>query len=978
MAYKKILFRRDTAANWLSTNPVLSAGEIGLESDTEKIKLGDGSSDWDELNYFYGYLGSVGYVTSLVQGTGVTISNNSGSGTTPTIAIGQSVATSASPTFAQVLVNNLPSADSHVATKAYVDGIASSINWHDFVAYATAVVLPGSPTYSNGTSGVGATLTATSNARLVVDGQNASTGNRILVKTQADATQNGIYDVTAQGSVSTPYILTRSDDFDSGSYYGNVDAGDAVYVGSGSTNSSQGFLVTTSGTGTDGVHIIGTDNISFTQFSGTALVTAGTGITKTGNTLSIGQNVATTASVSFAGVTAYLNGVAAKAAVLETARLIGGQSFDGSANIAIGTSDITGLTVTSSDLNKLFNIATTSAQLDYLNTASANVQVQLNSKASTQTTNDIQTELDTKAPLYNPIFTNNITATGQGYFNLVGNVTGNVFGNLSGNVTGSVDGSTSGTHTGPVVGNVTGNITGSSGTVTSIGTHAISELSDVSASVASTGEFLKWDGFEWVPADLITGSKASGKFIKWNGSNWVADVIDLNADTDGNFVASINAGTGVSLTNGTAAESGNPTINIGQAIGTTDSPSFANLSLGYAQVNATGLAYSSGTGLATVTAVGHGLAVGARITVTGATQTDYNGTFSIYSVPNSSTFTYEPLVGPGAANASGSFLVYVGGAITLEGSTDDAFETTIVAVNPTADRIISLPNATTQLVGTDTTDTLTNKTLTSPTITGVSPVITLAGDLSGSATFTNLGNATLTATIAADSVALGTDTTGSYVANLVEGTGVTITANSGEGATPTIAIGQAVGTSSSVSFNTITVANLVVTGSQTSTSQANLNVADSVITLNSNVTGAPTLNAGVVVERGTALNVDIRWNETLDRWEATNDGTTYGVIGQGAKMTISDTPPSGPVNGDFWFESDSAITFVYYDSYWIEIGASGIGAVISSTAPSNPANGQIWFRNTTSETFVYYGGSWVNVAGSGSGSNEIASIMGAY
>jgi hypothetical protein len=95
-------------------------------------------------------------------------------------------------------------------------------------------------------------------------------------------------------------------------------------------------------------------------------------------------------------------------------------------------------------------------------------------------------------------------------------------------------------------------------------------------------------------------------------------------------------------------------------------------------------------------------------------------------------------------------------------------------------------------------------------------------------------------------------------------------------------------------------------------------------------------------------------------------------------MTISDTPPPSPANGDFWFESDSAITFVYYDSYWIEIGASGIGAIIGSTAPSNPANGQIWFRNTTSETFVYYDGNWVSVGGSSSGSNEIASIMGAY
>ena len=44
MAYKKILFRRDTAANWTSANPTLAAGEIGLESDTGKIKLGNGST----------------------------------------------------------------------------------------------------------------------------------------------------------------------------------------------------------------------------------------------------------------------------------------------------------------------------------------------------------------------------------------------------------------------------------------------------------------------------------------------------------------------------------------------------------------------------------------------------------------------------------------------------------------------------------------------------------------------------------------------------------------------------------------------------------------------------------------------------------------------------------------------------------------------------------------------------------------------
>ena len=53
MAYKKILFRRDTSSNWASANPILAAGEIGLESNTNKIKLGNGSTRWNALGYFY-------------------------------------------------------------------------------------------------------------------------------------------------------------------------------------------------------------------------------------------------------------------------------------------------------------------------------------------------------------------------------------------------------------------------------------------------------------------------------------------------------------------------------------------------------------------------------------------------------------------------------------------------------------------------------------------------------------------------------------------------------------------------------------------------------------------------------------------------------------------------------------------------------------------------------------------------------------
>jgi hypothetical protein len=154
--------------------------------------------------------------------------------------------------------------------------------------------------------------------------------------------------------------------------------------------------------------------------------------------------------------------------------------------------------------------------------------------------------------------------------------------------------------------------------------------------------------------------------------------------------------------------------------------------------------------------------------------------------------------------------------------------------------------------------------------------ISLGGDLSGSVSFNGSSDVTLTATVGANSVALGTDTTGSYVASLVEGTGVTITNNTGEGATPTIAIGQAVGTSSNVTFNDVTVSgNLTVSGTTTTVNTEQILLEDNIITLNSGEASTPSANAGIEIERGTSANTVLRWNETTDTWQTTNDGTNY-------------------------------------------------------------------------------------------------------
>ena len=144
------------------------------------------------------------------------------------------------------------------------------------------------------------------------------------------------------------------------------------------------------------------------------------------------------------------------------------------------------------------------------------------------------------------------------------------------------------------------------------------------------------------------------------------------------------------------------------------------------------------------------------------------------------------------------------------------------------------------------------------------PTITIAGDVAGSATMTNLGNVTITVAQQADSVDLGTHTTGNYVASLVAGTGVTLTNNTGETATPTIAIGQAVETSSNVTFvdgqftgDVIIDGDLTVSGTQVILNATNLSIEDNLIYLNSG---------------STVTNPDLGWSGSYNDGTAKNAG----------------------------------------------------------------------------------------------------------
>lgn len=81
-----------------------------------------------------------------------------------------------------------------------------------------------------------------------------------------------------------------------------------------------------------------------------------------------------------------------------------------------------------------------------------------------------------------------------------------------------------------------------------------------------------------------------------------------------------------------------------------------------------------------------------------------------------------------------------------------------------------------------------------------------------------------------------------------------------------------------VSGNLIVSGNLTVSGTTTTVNTETIKLADNIITLNSNETGTPSENAGIEVERGTADNVALRWNEGSDIWQLTKDGTNYKTI----------------------------------------------------------------------------------------------------
>ena len=148
-----------------------------------------------------------------------------------------------------------PVNDTDQANKLYVDSVAQGIDIKQSVRVATTqnITLSGTQT---------------------IDGIQVVQGNRVLVKNQTDASQNGIY-VVQQGA------WTRSTDANTND---KVHPGMFTFVEEGTTNQDSGWVLVT-----DQPITLGTTDLEFEQFSGAGQIVAGAGLTKTGNTLNIGS-----------------------------------------------------------------------------------------------------------------------------------------------------------------------------------------------------------------------------------------------------------------------------------------------------------------------------------------------------------------------------------------------------------------------------------------------------------------------------------------------------------------------------------------------------------------------------------------------------------------------------------------------------------------------------------------------------------------
>ena len=516
-----------------------------------------------------------------------------------------------------------PVAATDAATKQYVDDVAQGLHTHDSCNAATtgtlATISGGTVTYNNGTSGVGATLTTTG-SYTTIDGVTLSDGMRILVKNEANAAHNGIYDRTS----ST--VLTRSADFDTPV---EMAGGDFTFITAGTLYDNTGWVLT------DPVTTVGTSNVNWTQFSGSGAFTAGTGLTLTGTQFSISNTTVTAGSYGNGDsvATFTVNGQGQLTAAANTVITANAANLTGTAlNSGIVTSSLT-------SVGTLGSLAVTG------NTTSGNVYANSGTIGAN-------------------LLTGTLTTAAQPNITSVGTLTGlSVNGNITAaNIT---------ANTGVFTGNGSG-LTALNASNISSGTLDQARLANASATVNGTTVTL--GASSTITANttqtLTLGSYLTG--TSFNGGTAVTATVDATTtntaskvvarDANGSFDANIITATlsGAATTAGTVTTNAQPNIT---SVGTLTSLSVTgNVSAG--NVTSTGTIGGAGA-----TLLGNTLTTGANTTagtVTGnwtlSAGSRWNATYADLAEKYVADKDYEP----------GTVLVFGGEFEVTEANTFDS------------------------------------------------------------------------------------------------------------------------------------------------------------------------------------------------------------------------------------------------------------------------------------------------------------------
>jgi hypothetical protein len=382
-----------------------------------------------------------------------------------------------------------------------------------------------------GNGGVGATLTNSgAQVALTIDSVLMTVGARVLVQGQTNQFENGIYEVTTVGTVSTNWVLTRSSDGDS--YQPNSDtalnAGSYFFTSQGSQNAGSSYVLTAP----PGEIIIGVDSIVFSQFSAAGSYSPGNGIAITGTIISANTD----------GVTTDISGgnIVVKTGANLTTPNIGDATFS---SITWNTLSNGNVTANNLSIGNIANI-TGNLRVDGIIQSNGNV-------TSNAFINGNNASFTNSANIGGNLLANNITSN-----NAFSTNTANISSNLvTSNATVNLElsGNTANFSGNVIVPNLTvnlqlsGNTANFSGNVVALNTNAGNLLTANFANIAS---------------NITTSNLTVNLQLDGNTANFSGNITSLNANLGNLATANFFTGTFINGTSNIAIPSSNGNINL--------------------------------------------------------------------------------------------------------------------------------------------------------------------------------------------------------------------------------------------------------------------------------------------------------------------------------------------------------------------------------------------------------------------------------